>query len=228
MFKTFFGDRWGVQVTSESSHLLADQALVAGAQAGDRAAMDALISVVRPAVFRFCRARLASYAGGADADDVAQEICVAVFKVLPQYQDNGAPFAAWVFAIAANKIADAQRRFRRSAVLVDEFPDQVESSPTPEERMLALAHVRAAFQLIQRLPQRVQQVVMMRAHGVSADMVGEHLGMSANAVRVAQHRGLVRLRQLVEESEEHRELFAPFLAGSDAKSAPSLSMAAGF
>jgi RNA polymerase sigma-70 factor (ECF subfamily) len=216
-------------VTSESSHLLADQALVAGAQAGDRAAMDALISVVRPAVFRFCRSRLASYAGGADAaDDVAQEICVAVFKVLPQYQDNGAPFAAWVFAIAANKIADAQRRFRRSAVLVDEFPDQVELSPTPEERMLALAHVRAAFQLIQRLPQRVQQVVMMRAHGVSADMVGEHLGMTANAVRVAQHRGLVRLRQLVEESEEHRELFAPFLAGSDAKSAPSLGMAAGF
>jgi RNA polymerase sigma-70 factor (ECF subfamily) len=104
----------------------------------------------------------------------------------------------------------------------------VESSPTPEERMLALAHVRAAFQLIQRLPQRVQQVVMMRAHGVSADMVGKHLGMSANAVRVAQHRGLVRLRQLVEESEEHRELFAPFIAGSDAKPAASLGMAAGF
>ena len=70
--------------------------------------------------------------------------------------------------------------------------------------MLAMAHVRAAFQLIQRLPQRVQQVVMMRANGISADIIGKHLGMSANAVRVAQHRGLVRLRQLVEESEEHR------------------------
>jgi RNA polymerase sigma-70 factor (ECF subfamily) len=192
--------------------------------------MDALIALVRPAVLRFCRARLASYAGGADAaDDVAQEICVAVFKVLPHYQDSGAPFAAWVFAIAANKIADAQRRLRRSAVLVDEFPDQVESAPTPEERVVALAHVRAARQLIKQLPQRVQQVVMMRAHGISADTVGEHLGMSANAVRVAQHRGLIRLRQLVEESEEHRELFAPFLATSTAKRpAPALSLAAGF
>jgi RNA polymerase sigma-70 factor (ECF subfamily) len=202
----------GVLVTRETGHLLADQALVAGAQAGDRQAMDDLITIVRPAIFRYCRSRLASYAGGADAaDDVAQETCVAIFNVLPRYQDQGVPFAAWVFAIAGNKIADAQRRYSRAAVLVDEFPEQIEPSETPEERIISLDNVRAAGQLLGRLPRRAQQVLMLRAQGVSADGIGEHLGMSANAVRVAQHRGMARLRQLASESAEYRELFEHLL-----------------
>ena len=93
-------------------YLLSDHELVADAQAGDPQAVESLIGAVRPAVLKYCRSRLATYSGGVDAaDDVAQETCVAVLRVLPRYQDKGAPFAAFVYAIASNKVADAQRGF---------------------------------------------------------------------------------------------------------------------
>ncbi len=204
-----------------------DTELVARAQGGDLAALDTLIGAVRPAVLRYCRARLMTYAGGTEAaDDVAQETCVAVVKVLPRYERQGAPFAAFVFAIAANKVADAQRGFRRSAVLVDEMPDQTEPSPTPEEQVMSSASVGAAHRLLSRLPDKTRQVLLLRANGLSADAVGKRMGMTANAVRVAQHRGVARLRLMVEDSEEQRELFGGFLR--PARPAPELGLAVGF
>lgn len=205
-----------------------DHELVADAQAGDPAAIEKLIAAIRPLVFRYCRSRLASYAGGLDAaDDVAQETCVAVLKVLPRYERQGPPFVAFVYAIASNKVADAQRSFRRSAVLVDELPDQTEPSPTPEERVLSTASVEGANQLLARLPAKTRQVLLLRAGGLDAESVGERMGMTANAVRVAQHRGVTKLRQMIETSEEHRELFIGILKPS-ASSPPDLGIAVGY
>ena len=204
---------------------------MASAQAGDPAAVDELISAVRPAVYKYCRSRLSSYAGGAEAaDDVAQETCVAVLNVLPRYERQGAPFAAFVYAIASNKVADAQRGFRRSAVLVDELPDQVDPSQTPEERVISSASVQATNELLALLPERTRQVLLLRANGYAADVVGEQLGMTANAVRVAQHRGVIKLRLLIEGSEKHRELFAGLLkpAVPVPVPAPELGLAVGY
>ncbi len=196
---------------AEMSRQWSDHELVADAQAGNVQALDRLIAGVRPAVLRYCRSRLATYAGGVDAaDDVAQETCIAVVRVLPSYRRQGPPFAAFVYAIAANKIADMQRRFSRSALLIEEFPDQVEPSPTPEDRAIATFDVRAANQLLALLPERMREVLLLRAAGVQAAAIGERLGMSANAVRVAQHRASARLRELIAGSEEHREMFDSF------------------
>ena len=196
---------------AEMSRQWSDDELVADAQAGNVQALDRLIAGVRPAVLRYCRSRLATYAGGVDAaDDVAQETCIAVVRVLPSYRRQGPPFAAFVYAIAANKIADMQRRFSRSALLIEEFPDQVEPSPTPEDRAIATFDVRAANQLLALLPERMREVLLLRAAGVGAATIGEKLGMSANAVRVAQHRASARLRELIAGSEEHREMFDSF------------------
>jgi RNA polymerase sigma-70 factor (ECF subfamily) len=203
--------------------------LVVRAQAGDPAALQELIGAVRLLAFRYCRSRLASYAGGIDAaDDVAQETCVAVLKVLPRYERQGPPFEAFVYAIASNKVADAQRGFRRSALLVDEVPEQTEPSPTPEERALSSATIRGLNELLARLPEKVRGVLLLRAAGLSAELVGQRLGMTANAVRVSQHRGVAKLRQMIEDSEEHRELFVGILRRSAPPPPPDLGMAVGY
>ena len=62
--------------------------------------------------------------------------------------------------------------------------------------------------LLDLLPPRTARVVRLRAEGLSAEEVGAVLGMSANAVRVTQHRALARIRLLVAGSAEHRERFA--------------------
>lgn len=199
----------GVRVAIHESHLLlSDHTLVTAAQAGCPHALDQLISAVRPLVLKYCRSRLATYSGGLDAaDDVAQETCVAVMNVLPRYRRQGtAPFMAFVYAIAAHKVADAQRGFGRTAVPVDEFPDQVEPSPTPEERVMAAVDRRVADQLLGRLPVRMREVLELRAGGLSAEVVGRQLDMSANAVRVTQHRAGAKLRRMIAQGDE-QEVF---------------------
>jgi RNA polymerase sigma-70 factor, ECF subfamily len=134
-------------------------------------------------------------------------------RVLPNYRRQGtAPFAAFVYAIAAHKVADAQRTFSRGAVLIDEIPDQAEPSPTPEERVIAAVDRRVANQLLDRLPHRMREVLLLRAGGMSAEVIGQQLGMSANAVRVTQHRASNKLRTLIEQSEERREIFDTLLS----------------
>ena len=198
----------GVQVATDSGHLLSDHDLVAEAQGGDPSALNTLITAVREVVLPYCRARLGTYSGGADvAEDVTQDTCVAVVDVLPRYQRQGAPFSAFVYAIAANKIAYAQRRYGRSLISGEEVPDRAETGPTPEEQVLISADVAAAMDLVALLPQRMRQVVQLRAMGLSVERVAETTGMSANAVRVTHHRATAKLRQLIVSSEEHRERF---------------------
>jgi RNA polymerase sigma-70 factor (ECF subfamily) len=189
---------------------LRDLAAVARRDGGDAA--EALLGRVRQLALRYARARLGRFGAEDVAQDVAQEVCMAVHTGLRTYDDRGLPFEAFVYSIAAHKVADAQRTFSRGAVLIDEIPDQAEPSPTPEERVIAAVDRSVANQLLGRLPHRMREVLLLRAGGMSAEVIGQRLGMSANAVRVTQHRASNKLRTLIEQSEERREIFDTLLS----------------
>lgn len=85
-------------------------AAVAEAVAGSRDALREVVETIRPIVVRYIRARLGTTERvGLSADDVAQEVCLAAIQALPRYQDQGRPFLAFVYGIAAHKVADAHR-----------------------------------------------------------------------------------------------------------------------
>ena len=107
-------DDHGIDPARPDLHLLAGQ--------GRQDAIEALLRQFRPAIVRYCRARLAR-TGSLDEDDVAQEVCLALLSALPSYRDMGRPFGAFVFAIAAHKVADAARGAARSPLPVPVLPD---------------------------------------------------------------------------------------------------------
>lgn len=173
--------------------------LVGRAATGDPAAVEALLAAVRPGLVRYCRARLGRIGGAyTTADDVAQEICLAVLKALPRYRDMGRPFSAFVYGIAAHKVADAQRAaIRDVADASDAVPDRADDEPGPEQRAVATDLARRLSALLGRLPEVQREIVVLRvAAGLPAEEVGAILGMTAAAVRVAQSRALARLRTL--------------------------------
>ncbi|MEO3779402.1 RNA polymerase sigma factor ShbA [Micromonospora sp. B11E3] len=180
-----------------------EPALVRRAAEGDRAAMGDLLAEFHPRVVRYCRARLGRVGGAyTTADDIAQEVCLAVMRALPRYREQGKPFAAFVFAVAAHKVADAQRAaVRDSAVTAtDALPDRPDAAPGPEQQALATDLARRISVLLDRLPATQREIVTLRvAVGLTAEEVGTILGMSAAAVRVAQSRALARLRTLAGE-----------------------------
>ena len=178
-------------------------ALVVRAVAGDAEATDELLARVHPLVLRYCRARLVRLPGGArhHVDDVAQEVCLAVLCALPRYRDQGRPFEAFVYGIAAHKVADLQRAAMKgpgqSVFLAEELPETPDDALGPEERALLSSDAAWARELLACLPARQRELVLLRvAAGLTAEETGEVLGMSAGAVRVAQHRALSRLRAL--------------------------------
>ncbi len=175
--------------------------LTALAARGQPAAIDSLIRQIRPMVVRYCRARLGNLAGHYQvAEDVAQEVCIAVLGALPRYQDMGRPFASFVYGIASHKVADARRSAARLAIPVDDLPDSPDDQPGPEEQVVASLDAQRARALLARLPGHHRELLVLRVlTGLSAEETGTALGMSAGAVRVAQHRALARLRSIAVE-----------------------------
>jgi RNA polymerase sigma-70 factor, ECF subfamily len=177
--------------------------LIGLAACGHPAAVDTLIRQIRPMVVRYCRARLGRISGHYHgADDVAQEVCIAVVSALPRYQDMGRPFASFVFGIASHKVADAMRNAARLAIPTEDLPDGPDDKPGPEETAFAYLDAERARALLRRLPTQQRELLVLRVvGGLSAQETGHALGMSAGAVRVAQHRALARLRAIaLEES----------------------------
>lgn len=180
--------------------------LAARAGSEGEAAVAELLARVRPMVVRYCRARLGRSGGGAytTADDVAQEVCLAVLNALPRYRDLGRPFSAFVFGIAAHKVSDAHRGASRDrSSPVDVLPEIEDTDGGPESQALAAEDARMLHALLETLPPAHREVVVLRvAVGLSAEETGRTLGMTAGAVRVTQHRALARLRQRISDDQE--------------------------
>jgi RNA polymerase sigma-70 factor (ECF subfamily) len=178
--------------------------LVAAAMAGDHQAVGRLLAIIRPVVVRYCRARLGrTDRASASADDVAQEVCLAVLTALPSYRVQGRPFLAFVYGIAAHKVIDAHRAVTRNrSEPVADVPDSVEVADGPEQRALRVELSGEMGRLLDQLPDKQREILVLRVVvGLTAEETAEAVGSTPGAVRVAQHRALARLRKSMPEEE---------------------------
>jgi RNA polymerase sigma-70 factor (ECF subfamily) len=176
---------------------------VRAAVGGDREAVEAVLASIRPLVVRYCRARIGRGERSFDsADDIAQEVCLAVLKALPGYRAQGRPFLAFVYGIAAHKVADARRSSARDkSEPVGEVPEAADVSAGPEGSLLAEEFSNRMARLLTLLPDKQREIVVLRVVvGLSAD-TAQIVGMTPGAVRVAQHRALTRPREELEVEE---------------------------
>lgn len=178
--------------------------LVAAAMAGDRGAVERVLAIIRPLVVRYCRARLGRMdRASVSADDVAQEVCLAVLTALPGYRVQGRPFLAFVYGIASHKVIDAHRAAGRNrSDSVADVPDSAEVADGPEQRALRVELSERMARLLDQLPDKQREIIVLRVVvGLSAEETAEVVGSTPGAVRVAQHRALARLRKNMPEEE---------------------------
>ncbi|CAM3863358.1 ECF RNA polymerase sigma factor SigD [Corynebacterium belfantii] len=174
--------------------------LVPAAAAGDKTALQRIISMVYPQVLRYARTRLS---GGRHPtpEDVAQEICLAVATSIAKFVDQGKPFMAFVYGIASNKVADAHRLYSRDlSNPTDEVPETEIDNDTPESFALLAAGSNRVQQLLDLLGDKPREILTLRVFvGLSAEETAEIVGSTPGAVRVAQHRALATLRKAIEQ-----------------------------
>src|SRR5262245_14102932 len=128
----------------------AESELVTRAARNDPEAVATLLAEIRPGVLRYCRARLGRIGGAyTTADDVSQEVCLAILRALPGFRDQGRPFSAFVFGIAAHKVADAQRAaVRRLPLPVETLHDRPDPAPGPEQHAISADLARQLGELL--------------------------------------------------------------------------------
>ena len=179
-------------------------AVVAEAVAGNRDALREVLEIIRPIVVRYCRARVGvTERSGLSADDVAQEVCLAAITALPRYKDQGRPFLAFVYGIAAHKVADAHRAAARNrSEPTDVVPERFSMEAGPEQMALDSESSARMNRLLAVLPEKQREILILRVVvGMSAEETAEAVGSTAGAVRVAQHRALARLKAEITATE---------------------------
>lgn len=191
----------GDQAVSDTESELSD--LVPLAIEGDRRALERIIQLVHPQVLRYARSRVG---GGRTptAEDIAQEICLAVATSITKYEDQGRPFMAFVYGIAFNKVADAHRSMARDRTNpTDEVPESVNEVDTPEEYALISDGSNRVRRMLDSLSDKARDIIILRVFvGLSADETASVVGSTPGAVRVAQHRALASLRKSLEKEEK--------------------------
>jgi RNA polymerase sigma factor (sigma-70 family) len=156
---------------------------------GDACAYQQLLVLLTVAVRNAARGR--ARAAGIDAEDVVQEVLLALHLKRSTWI-CGTPVGPWVAAIARNKIVDAlRRRGHRIEVPVDSvletlWIDDVETEGQAHDLERALA----------RLNERQREVVRaVSLEGHTAQEVAIRLQMTEGSVRVTLHRGLKALSE---------------------------------
>lgn len=191
-------DRQSSSATSRS--------LLERVRADDPAAWDRLVSLYAPLVLHWCRSRGLQEQ---DAADIFQEVFLSVATHIGDFrtQQPADTFRGWLRTITGNKVVDHFRRRQRDPAGLggSEAQDRLAVIPEPlasedgsvadqqAERGLfrrALDLVRGEFE-----PKTWQAFWKNAVEDRSAREVGDELGMSPGAVRVAKSRVLHRLRQ---------------------------------
>lgn len=171
--------------------------IVGAVIAGDLRARERLLAEIHPHILRYCRGRIGRRETAVgSAEDIAQEVCLAVIAALTTYTLKGLSFRAFVYGIAAHKVADVYRAAKRNRVeLMAELPDAPATDRGPEQRVLAAEASDKLRELLDTLNDRQREVVVLRvAVGLSAEDTAQAVRSTPGAVRVIQHRALNRLR----------------------------------
>jgi RNA polymerase sigma-70 factor (ECF subfamily) len=179
----------------------ADPHLIHRARQGDPDAIAALYRHHVDAIHRYVRYRVPDTPA---AEDLTAEVFLRMVEGLPRYHQNGAPFEAWLYRIAAARVADYYRRRKRrpQESLTDAEPDRAE---LPERRLQDEEEETALRIALRQLSAEQQDVLVLRfVERKSHAEVAALLGKSVTAIKSTQHRALNRLAELMGLSEKAR------------------------
>ena len=132
-----------------------------------------------------------------DAEDLTSRTFYRALAHLPEYEDKGLPFSAWLYRIAHNLVANWHRdRKRRPVVALDELITKSLPDQHPETLAEAEDDTRLLREVIRELdPVRQELLVLKFTEGLSNAEIGAILGRTEGAIKSLYHRTLLQLRR---------------------------------
>lgn len=151
-------------------------------------------------------ARRFSY-NDADAEDAVQEIFTEVWKSASRYDPGVASEATFIAMIARRRLIDRGRKAGRrldNQPLPDAAAGGSVAAPEPRSSRVDLrdeaAYAAEALQLLTTEQQRVLRLSI--CHGLSHERIADATGLPLGTVKTHARRGLIRIRELLEERKK--------------------------
>jgi RNA polymerase sigma-70 factor (ECF subfamily) len=134
---------------------------------------------------------------GPEAEDVTSEVFERAVKYRSSYDRAKGQPVGWLLGIA-RRCVTASLAQRASSQPADDVVTAVDDRPLEENSIRRLTVAAAVAQL----GQRDQELIALRfGADLTAGQIAQLLDMQTNAVEVALHRALARLRSIVESEE---------------------------
>lgn len=127
----------------------------------------------------------------AEAEDVAQEAMLRMWRVAGSWRPGEAQLSSWLYRVTLNLCTDRQRKAqRRRADPLDEVAEPADESANSEEALLQRERVDALQDALASLPDRQRQAVVLRhIEGLSNPEIAAILEIGVEAVESLTARG---------------------------------------
>jgi RNA polymerase sigma-70 factor (ECF subfamily) len=168
----------------------------------DPAAFAPLYEAYVEVVWRYALSRLGDQERAADATSQTFAKAIAALPTFrPERRGESSTFRSWLMTIARNVVIDEARKARPTTTLdaPDARPWLVARERSPEESAIAAVERQRIERALAHLPDAQRQIVELRALGMKGVEIAGALNMSVAAVRTANHRAYLRLRELLGE-----------------------------
>lgn len=166
--------------------------LVAIAQRQDRAAFSELFAYYAPRVKSYLM-RLG--ADPAQAEEIAQDVMVTVWRKAGLFDRKQASVSTWIFRVARNRRIDVFRRSKKPALDPDEpliLPQGVEAPEARVDALQAEARVREAMKDLP--PEQLELLRLAFYDGLSHSEIAARLGLPLGTVKSRIRLAFVRLK----------------------------------
>ncbi|MDF2140158.1 RNA polymerase sigma factor [Paenirhodobacter sp. CAU 1674] len=165
---------------------------------GDRAAARSLTLRLGPLAYRVALRMLGDRA---EAEDLAQEALLRLWKIAPEWRAGEAKVSTWLYRVVTNLATDRLRR--RRGVGLDEAPEVADGAASALERMIDADRAQALQLALAQLPARQRQAVVLRhLEGLSNPEIAAAMEIGVEAVESLTARGKRALAALLEGKRE--------------------------
>ena len=164
-----------------------DEALLVLFANGDSAAARVLTLRLTPRVMAHAYRLLGNRA---EAEDVAQEAMLRLWKQAGDWRQGEAKVTTWLYRVVANLCIDRQRRARGGSVALDAIPEPADGRASAVEEMQEHARAEALQTALNDLPERQRQAVVLRhIEGLANPEIAGIMEITVEAVESLTSRG---------------------------------------
>ena len=164
---------------------VSDDALMILYANGDATAARILTLRLTPRVFGHAFRMLGDRA---EAEDVAQEALMRLWKIAPDWRQGEAKITTWLYRVVANLCTDRLRKGR--SVALDAIAEPEDSAASAVQQLQNQARVDALQEALNALPDRQRQAVILRhIESLANPEIAEIMEIGVEAVESLTARG---------------------------------------